>query len=69
MKSVFWLLSDSVCGRAGPQLEPWSVAELRAAGIDAVINLSEHPSELEAFQAVGIEACWLPLPTDVPPYF
>jgi protein-tyrosine phosphatase len=67
MKSVFWLIPDALGGRPGPQLEPWSVAELRAAGFDAVMNLSEHPSDFEAFEAVGIEASWVPLPTDVPP--
>src|SRR5215212_410158 len=67
MNSVFWLIHDAIGGRAGPQLEPWSISELRAAGFDAVINLSEHPSDFEAFEAVGIEASWVPLPTDVPP--
>jgi protein-tyrosine phosphatase len=67
MKSVFWLIRDAVGGRAGPQLEPWSVTELRAAGFDAVINLSEHPSDFNAFAAAGMEAHWVPLPTDVPP--
>ncbi len=67
MKSVFWLFRDSVGGRAGPQLEPWSITELRTAGFDAVVNLSEYPSDTAAFEAVGIDARWVPLPTDVPP--
>jgi protein-tyrosine phosphatase len=67
MKSVFWLIRDVIAGRPGPELEPWSIAELRAAGIDAVINLSEHPSDFGAFEAAGMEANWVPLPTDVPP--
>ena len=67
MKSVFWLVQDSIGGRAGPLLEPWSVAELRAGGFEAVINLSEHPSDVAAFDAEGIESVWIPLPTDVPP--
>jgi protein-tyrosine phosphatase len=67
MKSVFWLVRDALGGRAGPQLEPWSVAELRAGGFNAVINLSEHPSDMDAFQAAGIHLSWIPLPTDVPP--
>lgn len=67
MKSVFWLIRDVVGGRAGPDWEPWSVTELRSAGFDAVINLSEHPSDFAAFEAAGIEASWVPLPTDVPP--
>jgi len=67
MKSVFWLIRDAIGGRPGPQWEPWSVTELRAAGFDAVINLSEHPSDFEAFAAAGLEASWVPLPTDIPP--
>jgi protein-tyrosine phosphatase len=67
MKSVFWLIRNAVGGRPGPQLEPWSVAELRAAGFDAVINLSEHPPDFETFAAAGMEASWVPLPTDIPP--
>src|SRR5581483_5418017 len=67
MKSVFWLIRDSVAGRPGPQWVPWSLTELRAAGFAAVLNLSEHPSDLGAFEAVGIETIWVPLPTDIPP--
>jgi protein-tyrosine phosphatase len=67
MKSVFWLVRDAIGGRPGPQLEPWSIAELRAAGFDAVINLSEHPSDVAGLSEVGMEAAWVPLPTDVPP--
>jgi protein-tyrosine phosphatase len=67
MKSVFWLVRDGVGGRAGPQLEPWSIMELRSAGFDAVLNLSEHPSDFTALEAAGMEARWVPLPTDVPP--
>ena len=67
MKSVFWLIPGAIGGRPGPQLQPWSVAELRAAGVGAVINLSEHATDFKAFEAVGIDASWVPLPTDVPP--
>lgn len=67
MKSVFWLVRDTIAGRAGPQLEPWSLAELRAGGFDAVINLSEHAPDVAAFDAASIEANWVPLPTDIPP--
>ena len=67
MKSVFWLIRDVLGGRAGPDMEPWSLAELRAGGFDAVINLSEHPSDLSAFTAAGLQVSWVALPTDVPP--
>ncbi len=32
-----------------------------------MINLSEHPSDVTAFAAAGMEASWVPLPTQVPP--
>ncbi len=67
MKSVFWLVAGQIGGRAGPQFEPWSELELRAAGFDAVINLSEHEPHFHEFAAAGMEASWVPLPTDVPP--
>jgi hypothetical protein len=67
MKSVFWLVRDVIGGRPGPHLEPWSIAELRAAGFDAVINLSEHPSDIAALNEAGMESSWVPLPTDIPP--
>jgi protein-tyrosine phosphatase len=67
VKSVFWLIPDSVGGRPGPQWAPWSVAELRAAGFNAIVNLSEQPSDVAAFEACGIESSWVPLPGDIPP--
>lgn len=67
MKSVFWLIPNSVAGRPGPQWEPWSVADIRAAGFDAVVNLSEHAPDMEAFETFGIESSWVPLPGDIPP--
>ena len=67
MKSVFWLIPDAIGGRAGPHLDPWSITELRSGGFSALINLSEHPTNFETLEAVGIEAIWVPLPTDVPP--
>ena len=67
MKSVFWLERGVIGGRPGPQREPWSIPELRAAGFEAVINLSEYAPDFAAFRSVGMEATWVPLPTDIPP--
>ena len=67
MKSVFWLVQGSIAGRPGPEWEPWSVEELRAGGFRAVINLSEFPCDFRALEGAGIDARWVPLPTDVPP--
>lgn len=66
MKHVFWLIPGEMAGRAGPAKEPWNPQELRAAGFDTVLNLSERPPETEALVAAGLRVHWEPLPTDVP---
>ena len=67
MKFVFWLVPDSVAGRPGPRKEPWSVSEIRAAGFETVLNLSDDESDRDALAAAGIQVFSVPLPTDIPP--
>lgn len=67
MRSVFWLIPNQVAGRPGPTWEPWSLLELRAGGIDSVLNLSEHEPDPAEFEAAGLYVYWTPLPTTVPP--
>ncbi len=67
MRSVFWLIPNQVAGRPGPSWEPWSLAEIRAGGIDSVLNLSEHEPDAAEFEAAGLRIYWAPLPTTVPP--
>ncbi len=66
MKSVFWLVPDSIAGRSGPQRDPWSLSELRAGGFDAILNLSQYEPDAAAFESAGLASAWVPLPTDVP---
>jgi protein-tyrosine phosphatase len=65
--SVFWLIDDQLAGRPGPTKEPWSVQDLRRAGFDAILNLSEHPPEQHELDQAGLSSFWIPLPTTVPP--
>jgi len=67
MQNVFWIIEDQLAGRPGPSKEPWSVQDLRGAGFDAILNLSEHPSEEHELAAAGLRSLWVPLPTAVPP--
>jgi hypothetical protein len=67
MKNIFWLFKGSLGGRPGPNREPWSIEEIREAGFDAILNLSEYPPDNVGMASEGIESLWVPLPTAVPP--
>lgn len=66
MQHVFWLIPDRLAGRTGPVKAPWRAEELRAAGFDLVLNLSETSPDETALRAAGLASHWEPLPTDVP---
>lgn len=66
MKNVFWVLDSRLAGRCGPGYDPWSLAELRAAGFDAVLNLSEFEPAASEFAAAQLDVAWVPLPDDCP---
>lgn len=66
MKNVFWLIPDRLAGRPGPDREPWSLEELRAAGIHAVLNLSEFEPVPSAFAEAELDVLWVPLPNTYP---
>ncbi len=66
MKNTFWLVPGRVAGRCGPNHEPWSLSQIRAAGIAAVLNLSEcQPCQVE-FTAAQVDVAWIPLPNSYP---
>ena len=67
MQSIFWLIPDRLAGRAGPTVARWSLRDLRVAGFDVVLNLSEYAPDDSDFQAAGLRCHWVPLPTTVPP--
>jgi protein-tyrosine phosphatase len=67
MREVFWVIEDQLAGRPGPSREPWSLEELREAGLDAILNLSEYAPNEDSMALVGFESSWIPLPTTVPP--
>lgn len=66
MRNVFWVIEDSLAGRCGPTREPWSLAELHAAGFRAVLNLSEHEPAAREFAISGVDVAWVPLPNSCP---
>lgn len=66
MKNVFWLIPNRLAGRSGPDYAPWSLPELRAAGFDAVLNLSEFEPSRSAFAEAQLDVLWVPLPNSYP---
>lgn len=68
MKHVFWILPSLLCGRSGPNHDPWNPAELLAGGIGAVLSVNQgdlvHP---EDFESLGVSYQCTPLSADAPP--
>jgi protein-tyrosine phosphatase len=66
MEDIFWIVPDRLAGRAGPTYQPWRLSELRAAGFDAVLNLSEDEHSAAEFAEAQLEMAWVPLPDSYP---
>lgn len=68
MRYVFWLIPGILAGRPGPDLETWDLAELRRAGIGAILSVNDgalcHPEE---FARNDIHYRCLPLSPNAPP--
>ncbi|MEY4729479.1 MAG: hypothetical protein RL020_637 [Pseudomonadota bacterium] len=68
MRHIFWLEPGILAGRAGPNREPWNLAELRSAGIGAVLSVNDGElCRAEDFVDVGIEYRCMPLSENAPP--
>ncbi|MEM9622526.1 MAG: dual specificity protein phosphatase family protein [Pseudomonadota bacterium] len=68
MKHVFWLLEGELCGRPGPNLQPWKPAELAAAGISAILSVNSAESVyLDELTPHGIDHHCVPLAANAPP--
>jgi protein-tyrosine phosphatase len=68
MKHIFWLIDGELCGRAGPNHQPWNAQELKAAGVGAVLSVNNadavYPDE---FDSAGISYLCIPLASNAPP--
>ena len=66
MKHVFWLVDNELCGRPGPNHEPWNAAELRESGIGAILSVNSGESVyLDELEPVGIAYKCIPLAAPV----
>lgn len=67
MNDVFWIRNGLLGGRPGPMRSSWDPRDLHAAGIRAVLNVSEHEDPTSECIHYGIAVSWIPLPLTVPP--
>lgn len=68
MKHIFWLIQDQLCGRSGPNHEPWDASELRSAGVGAVLSVNGGDSVYaDDFSVAGISHRCIPLAANAPP--
>jgi len=63
---IYWVLPRKLCGRPGPSEAPWSVPDLRAAGIQSVLTLCEK-QDVAALTAASFSHARFSLPANVPP--
>lgn len=68
MKHIFWLIQDQLCGRSGPNHEPWDAGELRSAGVAAVLSVNNADSVYaDDFAALNMTYRCIPLSANAPP--
>jgi protein-tyrosine phosphatase len=68
MKHLFWLEPGRLAGRPGPDLHPWDLRELKAAGMGAILSVNDANEVFpHAVRAAGLEYAHIPFSDQAPP--
>ncbi len=68
MKHVFWLIDKEICGRPGPNHQPWVPEAFSKAGIGAILSVNSAESVYEdELTPHGISHKCVPLAANAPP--
>jgi hypothetical protein len=68
VKHLFWVLPGKLCGRSGPNHDPWNPVEFRGAGIGAVLSVNDGELvHAKDFASLGISHQCTPMSADAPP--
>lgn len=68
MQHVFWVVPNLLAGRSGPDRQPWSLSELRGAGIGAVLSVNDGVlCHLQDFERREMAYACIPLSPNAPP--
>jgi len=64
-ENVWWVLPGKLAGVRKPTAA--ELAELKAAGVSAIVSVFHEADNLELYQQVGLPALWLPIAIDSVP--
>ncbi len=67
LEGFAWLIQDKLAGMAYPGTDPQTFAELRTAGIGAVVSLTMTPLPARLVEEQGFIYLHLPVPNFTPP--
>jgi protein-tyrosine phosphatase len=68
MQHIFWLIDNELCGRSGPNFQPWNAQDLKNAGVGAVLSVNNAESVYpDEFDSAGIAYRCIPLASNAPP--
>ena len=68
MEHIFWLIENEICGRPGPNHEPWDLEELSNTGVGAILSVNSGYSVCKDDLALnGLRHLCVPLAVSAPP--
>ena len=68
MKHIFWLIKGELCGRSGPNHQPWKAQELRSTGVGAVLSVNNAESVYQdELDSADLSYRCIPLASNAPP--
>ena len=68
MKHIFWLIHGELCGRSGPNHQPWRAQELKQGGVGALLSVNNADSVYaDELNSVGLSYRCIPLTSNAPP--
>ena len=68
MKHIFWLVEGELCGRSGPNHQPWCAQELKDAGVGAVLSVNNAESVyVDELDSADLSYRCIPLASNAPP--
>jgi protein-tyrosine phosphatase len=68
MKELFWVVSQQLAGRPGPDEVPWDIDNLRRAGIGAILSVNDgRDCDTSVLASFGLSYACFSLSDGVPP--
>lgn len=58
LENLWWVIPGKLAGVRKPTSE--EIAELKTAGIGAIVSVMDDPSNLDLYERANITHCWLP---------